>query len=77
MSNNVTGNTWQEDPDEIILLVNRSRNNYILELPTGRYRLDAGRYMRTLRSITKVQQVKQLIDQGTLTIESKIQDVRN
>jgi hypothetical protein len=70
MSNNVVSNTWQENPDEIIVLVNRSRNNYILELPAGRFRLDAGRRMRTLRSIMKVQQVKQLIDAGTLTVEN-------
>ena len=70
MSNNVTGTTWQEKPGEIITLVNRSANNYILELPSGRYRLDAGRRMRTLRTIMKVQQVKQLIDQGTLVIEN-------
>jgi hypothetical protein len=70
MSNNVTGTTWQENAEEIILLVNRSHHNYILELPTGRYRLDAGRRLRTLRSIMKVQQVKQLIDQGSLVIEN-------
>ena len=70
MSNNVTGNTWQENPDEIIVLVNRSGNNYILDLPTGRYRLDAGRRMRTLRTIMKVQQVKQLVDQGSLLVEA-------
>ena len=71
MSNNITGTTWQEDPKEIIMLVNRTRQNFILELPAGRYRLDAGRKMRTLRSIIKVQQVKQLIDQGSLAIEGK------
>lgn len=70
MSNNVTGNTWQENPNDIIVLVNGSHNNYILDLPSGRYRLDAGRRMRTLRSIMKVQQVKQLIDQGSLSVES-------
>lgn len=70
MSNNITGNTWQEDPANIIILTNRTHQNFILELPSGRYRLDAGRKMRTLRSITKVQQVKQLIDQGSLVIES-------
>ena len=70
MSNNVTGTTWQEDPDDIIVLVNRTRNNYILELPAGRYRLDAGRRMRTLRSIMKIQELKQLIDQGSLALES-------
>lgn len=71
MSNNITGNTWQENPDEIITLVNRSKNNFILELPAGRYRLDAGRRMRTMRSIMKVQQVKQLVDQGSLTVENQ------
>jgi hypothetical protein len=70
MSNNITGTTWQNDAKEIIILVNRTRQNYILELPSGRYRLDAGRKMRTLRSIMKVQQVKQLIDQGSLVIEA-------
>ena len=70
MSNNVVSNTWQEDANEMIVLVNRSPNNYILELPSGRIRLDAGRKMRTLRSIMKVQQVKQLVDQGTLSIEN-------
>ncbi len=70
MSNNITGTTWQEDPKEIIILVNHTSHNYILELPSGRYRLDAGRRMRTLRSIMKVNQVKDLIDQGNLVIES-------
>lgn len=70
MSNNVTGTTWQENPGDIIILVNRTSNNFILELPAGRYRLDAGRRMRTLRSIMKVQQVKQLLDQGSLAIEN-------
>ena len=70
MSNNVTGNTWQENPDDIIILVNRSGKNFILELPSGRIRLDAGRQMRTMRSIMKVQQVKQLVDQGSLAVEA-------
>jgi hypothetical protein len=71
MSNNVVGNTWQENPEDIIFLVNHSHNNFILELPSGRYRLDAGRRMRTLRSIMKVQQVKQLVDQGSLAVENR------
>lgn len=70
MSNNITGNTWQEDPEDIIILVNRSKQNYILELPTGRLRLDAGRKVRTLRAITKINEVKQLIDQGNLAVEA-------
>ncbi len=62
-------NTWQEDPANIIMLANKSKHNFILELPTGRYRLDAGRRMRTLRSILKINQVKDLVDQGQLAIE--------
>lgn len=69
MSNNITGTTWQENPDDIIVLVNKTRNNYILDLPSGRIRLDAGRRMRTLSSIMKVPQVKQLFDQGSLAVE--------
>jgi hypothetical protein len=72
MSNNITGTTWQDDPEDIIILVNRTPNNYILELPSGRYRLDSGRRMRTLRSIMQIEQVKQLIDQGSLALETKV-----
>jgi hypothetical protein len=70
MSNNVTGTTWQENPADIITLVNRSPHNYVLDLPAGRVRLDAGRRMRTMRSIMKVQQVKQLVDAGSLAVEA-------
>lgn len=69
-SSNINGNTWQENPDDIIMLANRSSHNYILELPAGRYRLDAGRRMRTLRSILKIAEVKVLIDEGNLVIEN-------
>lgn len=63
-------NTWQEDKDDIIILANRSNKNYVLELPAGRCRLDAGRRMRTLRSILKISQVKELLQQGNLVIEN-------
>lgn len=69
MSNNITGTTWNEDPKEIIILVNRSPRNYILDLPAGRVRLDAGRKMRTLRSILKIRQVKDLVDRGDLLVD--------
>ncbi len=68
-STTINNNTWQENPDDIIMLANRSHSNYMLDLPTGRYRLDAGRRMRTLRSILKISQVKELLDQGSLVIE--------
>jgi len=63
-------NTWQEDKDDIIILANRSNKNYVLDLPAGRCRLDAGRRMRTLRSILKISQVKELLQQGNLVIEN-------
>ncbi len=61
--------TWKENPDDIIVLVNRSNKNLILDLPTGRYRLDAGRRMRTLRSILKYPQIMALVEEGALVIE--------
>jgi hypothetical protein len=70
MAKNTTASTtWQEDPKDIIILANKSRNNFILELPTGRYRLDAGRRMRTLRSILKIGQVQTLVNEGKLLVE--------
>ena len=65
----INENTWQRNPADIIMLKNISSKNYILELPAGRFRLDAGRRMRTMRSITNVAQVKKLMDQGDLVIE--------
>ena len=61
--------TWLEDPKDVIVLANRSDRNYILELPTGLYRLDAGRKMRTLRSILNIGQIQQLVSDGSLAIE--------
>jgi hypothetical protein len=69
MASNVNENTWQENTDDIIVLANRSGKNYILDLPAGRYRLDAGRKMRTLRSILKIREVNELLEQGSLVIE--------
>lgn len=64
-----TNNTWQENPDDIIVLANHSDNNYIIEMPSGRCRLDAGRRLRTLRSVLEIQQVRDLVEEGLLTIE--------
>ncbi|RME64477.1 MAG: hypothetical protein D6790_03175 [Caldilineae bacterium] len=63
--------TWIEDPEEVIYLVNRSQENFILHLPTGQVRLDVGRRIRTLRSIAKVDQVRKLLDAGKVAIEKK------
>lgn len=61
--------TWMEDRKQIIFLTNKSKNNFILELPAGRYRLDAGRRMRTLKSILEVAEIKALVDKGELVVE--------
>lgn len=61
--------TWQENPDDIIILANRTGKNFILDLPAGRYRLDAGRRMRTLRSILSHQPIMALVEDGSLVIE--------
>lgn len=65
----INGNTWQENPDDIIILANHSKNNYVIDMPSGRCRLDAGRKIRTLRSIIDIQQVRDLVEEGILTIE--------
>ena len=69
MAESKIDNTWQENPDDVILLINNSDNNYILELPSGRCRLDAHRTIRTLRSIINLPDVRDLVEQGVLTIE--------
>lgn len=61
--------TWLDVRHEKVTLVNRSKNNYILELPTGRYRLDAGRRMLTLKSILNYAPIQQLVDEGSLAVE--------
>lgn len=60
--------SWLKSKEDIITLENHSRTNYILDLPTGLYRLDSGRRMRTLRSILKIAQVQKLIDAGEIVI---------
>ena len=61
--------TWLENPDNIIILANRSKQNFILDLPAGRCRLDAGRRMRTLRSILAYPEVMDLVKEGKLAVE--------
>lgn len=61
--------SWKEDPDDVIVLVNRSDKNFILDLPSGRCRLDAGRRIRTLKSIMDIQGIRDLVNQGALEIQ--------
>ncbi len=60
---------WLEDKANIIVLANTSKENFIFDLPSGRQRLDAGRRMRTRRSILDFEQVKALVDGGKLTVQ--------
>lgn len=69
MAKNASDTTWIEKKSNIILITNRSKKNFILDLPAGRMRLDAGRKMRTLRSILDIDQIKQLVDAGDLVVE--------
>lgn len=61
--------TWLGNPDDIIVLANRSSQNFILDLPAGRCRLDAGRRMRTMRSILRFPQITELVREGKLAVE--------
>ena len=68
MARKRSSNTWQEDPADVIMLVNKTSKNFILELPSGRVRLDAGRSMRTLKSILDIAGVKDLVNRGELDV---------
>lgn len=56
------------DPAQVVTVHNRSGRNILLELPTGRFRLDAGRTFRMASDITEVQQVKDLISAGMVEV---------
>ncbi|MCY3660890.1 MAG: hypothetical protein OXG36_17940 [Caldilineaceae bacterium] len=61
--------TWTHDKREVVTLSNTSNRNFILELPTGRCRLDAGRRMQTMASLLEQPAIRKLVDQGELTVE--------
>lgn len=61
--------SWLKNPKDVIVLANRSGKNYVLDLPTGRCRLDAGRKLRTLRSILDIGQIRDLVAAGQLAVE--------
>ncbi len=61
--------TWTHDKREVVTLSNTSKRNFILELPTGRCRLDAGRRMRTMASLLEQPAIRKLVDQGELTVD--------
>ena len=61
--------TWTHDKREVITLTNTSKRNFILELPTGRCRLDAGRRIQTMASLLEQPAIRKLVDQGELTVD--------
>jgi hypothetical protein len=69
MAHNPYDITWLEKIEDVIVLHNRTKSNYVLDLPSGRVRLDAGRRIRTVRTILKIEQVKDLLDRGMLVLE--------
>jgi hypothetical protein len=61
--------TWMQNKGDVITLVNKSTRNFILEIPTGRLRLDAGRSVRTMASLASEPRIKELVAKGELAVE--------
>ena len=60
--------TWMQNKGELITLLNESSKNFILDMPTGRLRLDAGRSVKASASLAAEPRIKELIDKGELTV---------
>ena len=60
--------TWMQNKGEVITLVNRSSRNFILEVPTGRLRLDAGRSFKANASLAADPRIRALIEKGDLAV---------
>ncbi|MBM4456970.1 MAG: hypothetical protein FJ011_04240 [Chloroflexi bacterium] len=56
--------TW--NPSEVIEVTNTSAENVLLELDSGRLRLDAGRTLRLTASALEVSQLTALINAGKI-----------
>ncbi len=61
--------TWMQNKGDVITLVNKSTRNFILEIPTGRLRLDAGRSVRTMASLASEPRIKELVAKGELAVD--------
>ena len=59
------------DPQKIVVVRNKSTHNILLDLPTGYFRLDAGRSFGMTPDIADVQQVKDLVAAGQIEITDK------
>lgn len=59
------------DPQKTVVVRNSSGRNILLDLPTGYFRLDAGRSFGMTRDIADLPQVKDLVAAGQVEISSK------
>ena len=59
------------DPQKTVIVRNKSAHNILLDLPTGYFRLDAGRSFGMTRDIADLSQVKDLVTAGEVEITSK------
>lgn len=56
------------DPDKTVSVRNKSSQNILLDLPTGHFRLDAGRTFRMTPDIADLPQVRDLVAAGQVEI---------
>ncbi len=59
------------DPEHFVMVRNKTDRNILLDLPTGSFRLDAGRSFRMTPDIAGVPQVKDLVAAGQVEISKK------
>ncbi len=59
------------DPEQFVTVRNMTTHNILLDLPTGYFRLDAGRSFRMTPDISEVPQVKELAAAGQVEISKK------
>lgn len=59
------------DPGKFVLVHNKSSHNILLDLPTGTFRLDAGRTFSMTPDIVDVPQVKELVAAGQVEVSQK------
>ena len=59
------------DPQGFVFVHNKTSQNILLDLPTGAFRLDAGRSFRMTPDIKDVPQVKDLVAGGQIEIGRK------
>ena len=56
------------DPQGFVFVHNKTSQNILLDLPTGAFRLDAGRSFRMTPDIKDVPQIKNLVAAGQIEI---------